>query len=117
VNTLEKRFKAPPRDGAGAGGAGGDGITDVITSGGPLPEGEAVIWGLTTMQSILTSDFKASEIEVGIVSHPPGGGGGGAYYTQPTHGPPRAQVGKEGRFRVLTEAEVEAFLGTIAERE
>lgn len=72
TNALEKKFKAP--------------------GPGPMPADETVRLAITTMQGVLSSDFKASEIEVGLIE-------AGA------------------RFRVLTEAEVEAHLVAIAERD
>jgi 20S proteasome subunit alpha 1 len=71
VNYLEKKFK---------------GTTPV------LPSDEAVKLAISTMQSILTSDFKASEIEVGVVE-------------------------KGQRFRVLSETEVDNHLSALAERD
>lgn len=72
VNYLEKKYKAP--------------------GPGPLPVDEAVRLAITTAQTILTSDFKASEIEIGVAA-------------------------KGARFRVLSEAEVEAHLTVLAERD
>lgn len=70
INALEKRFKA-----------------------GPVGEAdETVRLAITTMQSVLSSDFKAGEIEIGLVK-------------------------KGERFRVLSEAEVETHLTAIAERD
>lgn len=70
VNLLEKRFKA----------------------GGAMDADETIRTAITTMQGILTSDFKAAEIEMSIV------------------------VGEE-RVRHLTEAEIDSHLTAIAERE
>lgn len=72
ANSLEKHFKAP--------------------GPGPMPSDETIRLAITTMQSVLSSDFKASEIEVGVVV-------------------------KDARFRVLTETEVESHLTAIAERD
>ena len=64
-----------------------------IKPGTPAPAGdEAVRLAISTMQSVLSSDFKASEIEIAVVR------------------------GSE-RVRVLTEAEIEAHLAELAERE
>lgn len=53
---------------------------------------EAVRLAISTMQSVLTSDFKASEIEISVV-----------------------RTGE--RVRQLTEAEIEAHLAALAERD
>lgn len=70
MNSLEKKFKTPVE----------------------LSADETVRLALSTMQVILTSDFKTTEIEVAVA------------------------VGSS-RFRVLTEAEVEAHLNVLSERE
>lgn len=70
TNLLEKKYKA----------------------GGAMPADETVRAGIVVMQQLLTSDFKADEIEIGII------------------------VGKD-RFRVLPTAEVDAHLTAIAERD
>ncbi len=69
-------------------------LEKAVKKGGALPEGEAVRLAITTMQTLLSSDFKADEIEIGV-----------------------APAGKGGRFRVLTSEEVEAHLTAIAERD
>lgn len=74
VNLLENHFKSD----AGAAGA--------------MSADETIRAAITTMQGILTSDFKAAEIEMSIVK------------------------GDE-RVRYLTEAEIDAHLTAIAERE
>ena len=71
VNALEKKVKV------GTAAPAGD---------------EAVRLAIATMQSVLTSDFKASEIEISIVA-------------------------KGERVRQLTEAEIEAHLAALAERD
>ena len=71
VNALEKKIKA------GAPAPGAD---------------EAVRLAISTMQSVLTSDFKASEIEIALVC-------------------------KGERVRLLTEADIEAHLAALAEAE
>lgn len=73
INSLEKRFK-------------------LGTSAAALPVDETIQLAITTMQGILSSDFKASEIEIGLIA------------------------GAE-RFRVLSEAEVDAHLTAIAEKD
>ncbi len=72
VNSLEKSFKnmAP----------------------GALPSDDAVRLAITTMQSVLTSDFKSGEVEIGVAV-------------------------RGERFRPLTEAEIERHLTAIAERD
>jgi 20S proteasome subunit alpha 1 len=71
VNALEKKIKA----------------------GAPAPGADdAVRLAISTMQSVLTSDFKASEIEIALVC-------------------------KGERVRLLTEADIEAHLAALAEAE
>lgn len=48
TNSLEKKFKAPPEH--------------------PLNADETVRLAITTMQGVLSSDFKATEIEISLVS-------------------------------------------------
>lgn len=55
-----------------------------------LDEDGAIDMGITTMQYVLSTDFKSSEIEVGVIS-------------------------KGNKFRRMTEAEVEARLTAISE--
>jgi 20S proteasome subunit alpha 1 len=97
TNLLEKAVKrAEEADGGGAGaGAGGGGGGSGGEAAGPrasLAGEEAVRTAISTFQSLLTADFKAEEIEVGVAA--PG-----------------------APFRVLATAEVEAHLSVIAERE
>ena len=64
-----------------------------VKVGAPAPTGdEAVRLAISTMQSVLTSDFKASEIEISVVA-------------------------KDERVRQLTEVEIEAHLAALAERD
>ena len=74
TNLLEKAYKRSEDSGSGIGGE------------------EAVRLAISTFQSLLTADFKAEEVEVGV-----------SYAAVP--------------FRVLSTAEVEAHLSVIAERE
>jgi 20S proteasome subunit alpha 1 len=103
TNLLEKAVKrAEEGDGgataaAAAGGGGGPGAGGAAAGEPParfasLAGEEAVRLAISTFQSLLTADFKAEEIEVGLAA--PG-----------------------APFRVLTTAEVEAHLSVIAERE
>ncbi len=68
-------------------------LEKAVKKGGPLPADETVRLAITTMQTLLTSDFKAEEVEIAVVQ------------------------GKEGRFRVLSSEEVEGHLTAIAERD
>ena len=61
-------------------------------AGGALSSDETVRLAIATMQAVLSSDFKASEIEVSLV-----------------------RAGE--RVRVLAEAEVDAHLTVLAERD
>lgn len=63
-----------------------------VKVGTPLPTDEAVRLAISTMQSILSSDFKAAEIEMSVA---------------------RA----DAKVRVLTEAEIDAHLTVLAERD
>ncbi len=67
-------------------------LEKAVKKGDPLPAQEAVRLAITSMQTLLATDFKADEIEVGVVA-------------------------AGGRFRVLPSAEVEAHLTAIAERD
>lgn len=71
TNLLEKKFKTPS----------------------PLPTEETVRLAITTFQGLLSSDFKAEEIEVGVLD------------------------GVGAAFRVLSAEEVDAHLSAIAERD
>jgi len=62
-----------------------------VESLGDLDEDGTIEMGITTMQYVLSTDFKSSEIEVGVVK-------------------------AGGKFRKLTEAEVETRLTAISER-
>lgn len=86
INALEKKIKAGSEGaGAGAGAAG-------AAAGGAPAGDEAVRMAISVMQSVLASDFKASEVEIAIIR------------------------GAE-RVRLLTEAEVDAHLTVLAERD
>lgn len=95
INALEKKVKAASEAaaagaaGAGAGGAGG---AAAPAAGGAPAGDEAVRMAISVMQSVLASDFKASEVEIAIIK------------------------GAE-RVRLLTEAEVDAHLTVLAERD
>ena len=67
-------------------------VKKAADAGAPAAGEEAVRLAISTFQSLLTADFKADEIEVGV-----------SYAGVP--------------FRVLGTAEVEAHLSVIAERE
>lgn len=71
TNTLEKKYK----------------------SESPVGEQETVEAAITTLQSVLSSDFKPDEVEIGVV------------------------VGPTGKFRKLDNSEVEEYLTRIAERD
>ena len=64
----------------------------VVDTGPGASLDEAVRLAISTMQSVLTSDFKASEIEIALVC-------------------------KGERVRLLTEADIEAHLSALAEAE
>lgn len=63
-----------------------------MKKGGAAPAVETIRLAITTMQTLLSSDFKAEEIEVGVVEG-------------------------TGRFRTLPQEEVEAHLTAIAEKD
>ncbi len=103
TNLLEKAVKrAEEADGgvgggggvaaAAGGGGGGGGGGEAAGPRVSLVGEEAVRLAISTFQSLLTADFKAEEIEVGVA----------------TAGAP---------FRVLATAEVEGHLSALAERE
>ena len=96
TNLLEKAVKrAEEADGgvaAAAAGGGGGGGGEAAGPRVSLVGEEAVRLAISTFQSLLTADFKAEEIEVGVA----------------TAGAP---------FRVLATAEVEGHLSALAERE
>ncbi len=94
TDLLAKAVKrAEEADGAGAGaGAAGGGGGEAAGAHVSLVGEEAVRLAISTFQSLLTADFKAEEVEVGVC----------------VAGAP---------FRVLATAEVEAHLSAIAERE
>lgn len=93
INALEKKVKAASEAAAGAAGAGAGGAGGAAAAAGGAPAGdEAVRMAISVMQSVLASDFKASEVEIAIIK------------------------GAE-RVRLLTEAEVDAHLTVLAERD
>jgi 20S proteasome subunit alpha 1 len=63
-----------------------------VKAGGALDADETVRMAIATMQSVLTSDFKASEIEIAVVR-------------------------KGERVHLLSEAEIDAHLTVLAERD
>ena len=110
INSLEKKFKAPPER--------------------PLDAAETVRLAITTMQGVLSSDFKATEIEISVVSRhhtPPSPLCSSLRFASRRVTSRRAaspaptvlllQVVKGERVRVLTEAEIDAHLSAIAERD
>ncbi len=68
-------------------------LEKAIKKGDKLPADDAVRLAITTMQTLLSSDFKADEIEIGIVK------------------------GTTGRFQVLSSEAIDAHLTAIAERD
>ena len=87
VNALEKHFKAATGDAPAA-----DGEVELPAARRRLDAAEAVRLAISTMQSVLSSDFKASEIEIAVLH-------------------------KNERFRVLSDSEVDAHLTAISERD
>ncbi len=68
-------------------------LEKAVKKGEKLPADDAVRLAITSMQTLLSSDFKAEEIEIGVVQ------------------------GTSGRFQVLASEAVEAHLTAIAERD
>jgi 20S proteasome subunit alpha 1 len=66
-----------------------------VKKGGALPSDETIRLGISTFQTLLATDFRADEIEVGVIS----------------------AVRANGRFTVLPTTEVEAHLAALAERD
>jgi 20S proteasome subunit alpha 1 len=69
-----------------------------IKSGIPKGKQNTIVAAISALQNVVAEDFKATEIEVGVVSAETPGD-------------------KKGTFEILTEAEVEAVLTAISEQD
>jgi len=93
TNWLEKKMKQYLPGGTGGAGASSSGGKKTLTLE------QAIRMGISALQSVLSEDFKASQIEVGIISSTSTTDG-----TSPT-------------FRKLTEEEIDEHLVAISERD